>query len=102
MTPRIVFLLVVGLLGTGGGMTNAADLAEQEARPTIKERLTNDTIKGTLMQKEGAYYTIKENDGTQHKIHVDKNTKADLVKLGDIVKAYVTDQGHTTTLERTN
>jgi hypothetical protein len=31
-------------------------------------------------------------------IHVDKSTKLDPVRPGDIVKAYVTDQGHTTNL----
>jgi hypothetical protein len=35
-------------------------------------------------------------------IHVDKSTKLDPVKPGDMVKAYVTDQGHTTTLQRDN
>ncbi len=75
---------------------------EKEASPTIKERLTKDTIKGTLMNIEGEYYSIKDNDGKEHKIHVDKSTKLDSVRPGDMVKAYVTDQGHTTILERDN
>jgi hypothetical protein len=33
-------------------------MAEKEPRPTIKERLTKDTIAGTLM-KEGEFYLIK-------------------------------------------
>ncbi len=94
-------MLVVGLLGSGIGMTYAADpMAEKEATPTIKERLTKDTIKGTLMNIEGAYYIIKDDNGLVHKIHVDKSTKLDKVIAGDIVKAYVTDKGHTTTLQR--
>ena len=97
----IISMLAVGLLGTGIGMTYAADpMAEKEASPTIKERLTKDTIKGTLMNIVGEYYYIKDDDGKQHKIHVDKSTKLDTVKSGDLVKAYVTDQGHTTTLQR--
>ena len=38
-------IVVVGILISGLGMTYAADsLAEKEASPTIKERLTKDTI----------------------------------------------------------
>ena len=60
----LVPLLTVGLLGSGIGMTYAADpLAEKEASPTIKERLTKDTIKGTLMTIAGEYYYIKDETG---------------------------------------
>ncbi len=99
----IIAMLAVGLLGSGLGMGYAADpMAEKEASPTIKERLTKDTIKGTLMSIDGEYYSIKDNDGKQYRIHVDKSTKLETVKVGDMVKAYVTDQGHTTTLQRAN
>ena len=103
MKTGMIVMLMVGLMGTGIGMASAADpMAEKEASPTIKERLTKDTIKGTLMKIEGEYYVIKDNDGVQHKIHVDKSTKMDKVMAGDMVKAYVTDKGHTTTLQRDN
>lgn len=103
MKTGMIVMLMVGLLGSGVGVTYAADpMAEKEASPTIKERLTKDTIKGTLMKIEGEYYVIKDTDGVQHKIHVDKSTKLDKVVAGDMVKAYVTDKGHTTTLQRDN
>jgi len=103
MKTGMILMLMVGLLGSGVGVTYAADaMAEKEASPTIKERLTKDTIKGTLMKIEGEYYSIKDDDGKQHRIHVDKSTKLDKVVTGDMVKAYVTDQGHTTTLQRDN
>lgn len=103
MKTGLLSMLVVSLLGAGIGVIYAADpMAEKEASPTIKERLTKDTIKGTLMKIDGEYYVIKDNDGVQHKIHVDKSTKLDKVMTGDMVKAYVTDQGHTTTLQRDN
>lgn len=76
--------------------------AVKEASPTIKARLTKHTIQGTLMNVEGAYDFIKDSDGEQHKVHVDKSTKLEKVLPGDIVKTYVTDQGHTTTLQRDN
>src|SRR5690242_53540 len=103
MKTGIVSMLVAGLLGSGVGVTYAVDpMAEKEATPTIKERLTKDTIKGTLLKIEGEYYSIRDTDGIQHRIHVDKSTKLDKVLPGDLVKAYVTDQGHTTTLQRDN
>lgn len=46
--------------------------------------------------------SIKDHDGKKHIVHVDKSTKLDSVRPGDLVKAYVTDQGHTTTLRRDN
>ncbi len=103
MKTGLLSIFVVGLLSSGLGVTYAEDsLAEKEATPTIKERLTKDTIKGTLMNIKGEYYSIKDNDGKEHMIHVDKSTKLDPVRPGDMVKAYVTDQGHTTTLQRDN
>ncbi|UVT20349.1 MAG: hypothetical protein H8K03_21710 [Nitrospira sp.] len=96
-------MVMIGLLGSGAGMTYAADpMAEKEASPTIKQRLTKDAIKGTLLKIDGEYYSIKDDDGKSYRIHVDKSTKLDTVKPGDLVKAYVTDQGHTTTLQRVN
>lgn len=79
----------------------AADpMKDKEATPTIKERLTKDAVTGTLLSQDGEYYVIKDNDGVQHRVHVDKSTKLDKVVEGDLVKAYVTDQGHVTTLQR--
>ena len=54
------------------------------------------------MRKKGEYYYIRDNDGVVQRIHVDKSTKLDKVMTGDMVKAYVTAQGHTTTLQRDN
>jgi hypothetical protein len=103
MKTGLISMLVAGLLGGGIGVTYAANtMAEKEASPTIKERLTKDTVKGTLMSIEGEYYSIKDDDGKQHRIHIDKSTKLDMVVPGDMVKAYVTDKGHATTLQRDN
>jgi len=110
MKAGILSLLVVGVLGYGLGTAYSADLmAEKETNPTINERVTRDTItstltrkEGTLMRKEGEYYYIRDDDGEVQKIHVDKSTKLDKVMTGDLVKAYVTDQGHTTTLQQDN
>ena len=101
MIKLTLSILTVVILGFGAGIVGAADpMSDKEAKPTLGERFTKDTIKGILMKMEGEYYSIKDTDGKERKIHVDKSTKLDKVVVGDKVKAYITDQGHTTTLQR--
>ena len=97
----ILAILTVVMFGFGAGIAGAADpMSDKEATPTLGERFTKDTIKGTLMKMDGEYYWIKDTDGKETRIHVDKSTKLDKVVVGDKVKAYITDKGHTTTLQR--
>lgn len=101
MIKLIFSILTMVILGFGSEIVTAADpMSEKEAKPTLGERFTKDTVKGTLMKIEGEYYSIKDTDGKETKIHVDKSTKLDKVVTGDKVKAYITDRGHTTTLQR--
>lgn len=94
-------VLAVMMLGIGAGIAGAADpMYDKEAKPTLGERITKDTVKGTLMRMEGEYYWVKDTEGKEVKLHVDASTKLDKVVKGDRVKAYITDQGHTTTLQR--
>ena len=95
------FMLVAVLVSGGGGFAFAADpMKDKEATPSIGERLTKDAVKGTLMKMDGEYYQIRNTDGELVRVHVDKSTKLDKVVEGDMVKAYVTDKGHVTTLQR--
>ena len=101
MRTAIVSLFLVLAVGFAGGVALAADpMKEKEAKPSMKERVMEDAVKGTLMKIDGEYYVVKDNDGKQHRLHVDKSTKLDKVVEGDMVKAFVTDQGHVTTLQR--
>ncbi len=99
ITMGLVAVLIASALSIGPVL--AADpMKDKEASPSIKERLTKDAVTGTLLKQDGEYYTITDNDGKQHRVHVDKSTKLDKVVEGDLVKAYITDQGHATTLQR--
>ena len=101
MSKLTLSVLTVAVLGFGAGIVGAADpMSDKEAKPTLGERFTKDTVKGTLMKMDGEYYWIKDTDGRETKIHVDTSTKLDKVVVGDKVKAYITDKGHTTTLQR--
>jgi hypothetical protein len=75
-------------------------MAEKEASPTLEERITKDAVTGTLTQTDGEYYYIKDEDGKEVRVHVDMSTKMDKVVRGDRVKAYITEKGHVTTLQR--
>ncbi len=91
MSKFIGIVSLVAILCFSAGSILAADpMKEKEATPSIGERLTKDAVKGTLMKMDGEYYVIKNDDGEQVRVHVDKSTKLDKVVVGDKVKAYVT------------
>jgi hypothetical protein len=101
MSKLLWSIIVSAALSTGAGAALATDpMSEKEAKPSITERITKDAVKGTLMKIDGEFYWIKDNDGKEVRIHVDKSTKLDKVVEGDHVKAFITDKGHTTTLQR--
>ncbi len=94
-------LVLIAFAVVSASPARATDpMDEKEASPSLGERLTKDAVTGTLMKMDGEHYVIKDEDGEQHRIHVDKSTKMDKVIEGDKVKAYVTEKGHTTTLQR--
>jgi hypothetical protein len=96
-----ISVLTVVICGFGAGMVGAADpMSDKEAKPTLGERITKDTVKGTLMRVDGEYYWVKDTDGKETRLHVDASTKPDKVVKGDRVKAYITDRGHATTFQR--
>lgn len=71
-----------------------------EVSPTIRERLTERVIKGTLLKVQGERYLIEDDDGIQIRVHVDETTNLDKVVESDMVRAYLTDRSHVTTLQR--
>ena len=95
----VIFVAFTSCLGATGAW--AADpMSQKEAQPDLKERLMKDAVKGTLMQMNGEHYVIKDDNGKEVRIHVDTSTKMDKVVKGDRVKAYITEKGHATTLQR--
>ena len=102
MKKLVLSLIFTVIAGVGVGVVAWADdpMSKKEAKPDLKERLFKDSVKGTLMKTEGEYYWIKDDDGKETKIHVDMSTKMDKVIVGDKVKAFLTEKGHATTLQR--
>jgi hypothetical protein len=101
MNKFIVAIGTMAIVGMGAGVGVAADpILEKEAKPTLGERLTNYTVKGTLMRIDGEYLWVKDTGGRDVRLHVDQSTKQEKVVAGDKIKAYITIEGHMTTLQR--
>ncbi len=73
--------------------------SDRSNRSSTRRYVPNPFLPGwALRERPLRHYFIKGLDGIEKKIHVDKNTKAENVQPGDLVRAYVTDQDHTTAL----
>jgi hypothetical protein len=97
--------LTVGIFGLYGAFgapsAQAIDpMSDKEAKPAMKERLMEKTVKGDVSRIDGEQLIVRDSDGKEVRLHMDHTTKMDKVVPGDKVKAYYTDQGHVTTLQR--
>jgi hypothetical protein len=75
-------------------------MERREAKPAMSERMSNEAVKGQLIRMDGDYLWIREDGGKEVRVHVDDRTKMDKVVPGDKVKAYITESGHATTVQR--
>lgn len=100
---RIIALVLCGVMtGLGLAATGCSESAmdKRAAKPAMGERLSNEAVKGRVTRAEGDYLWIKEDGGKEVRVHVDDRTKMDRVVQGDAVKAYITENGHATTVQR--
>jgi hypothetical protein len=81
-----------------GCAKNASE--RRSASPTMSERISKDSIKGRVNEIGAKYVSIRGNDGESRRVRVDNNTKMDQVAVGDQVKAYVTEDGYASTIQR--
>lgn len=89
MTP-LVILAVVPLSHATDPMLN--NVSETK---TVSETL----VRGDVLMTEGEFYIVKDVTGHEVRLHVNKDTKADVkVKVGDKIEARVTPEGHATSL----
>ncbi|HEY6084227.1 MAG TPA: hypothetical protein VIU63_02460 [Nitrospira sp.] len=70
------------------------------ATPTMGERIKEDTVSGKVKDIGPSYVAIGEMGGDTRRIRVDSQTKMDSVAIGDQVKAFVTDDGYASTIQR--
>ena len=64
------------------------------------ERISQESVKGRVNEIGTKYVSIRNEDGEFRRVRVDDRTKMDLVAVGDHVKAYVTEDGYASTIQR--
>jgi hypothetical protein len=97
----IVFLLTMFVminLVTIGCAKNASE--RRAATPTMSERISTESLKGRVNDVGAKYVSIKDDKGESRRVRVDDNTKMDQVAVGDQVKAYVSEDGYASTIQR--
>jgi hypothetical protein len=70
------------------------------ASPTMSERISKESVKGRVNEFGKNYVSIKNDDGESRRVRVDDHTKMDQVAVGDQVKAFVSDDGYASTIQR--
>ena len=66
----------------------------------MSERISKDSVKGRVSEIGAKHVSIRDTDGQSRRVRVDDNTKMDQVAVGDQVKAYVTEDGYASTIQR--
>jgi Cu/Ag efflux protein CusF len=95
---HIALVAMVALSATLGCSQTAAE--RRAASPTLGERIKQDSVTGRIQDIGARYVSIKESNGETTRVRVDDHTKMDRVTIGDQVKAYVSEDGYASTIQR--
>jgi hypothetical protein len=101
MRTSTLFMLLAVMtvqLTAAGCAKNASE--RRAASPTMGERIANESVKGRVNDIGTRYVSIRNDDGESTRVRVDDRTKMDQVAIGDQVKAYVTEDGYASTIQR--
>jgi hypothetical protein len=99
-TWRLMIILGIALNIFTLGCEKSA-VQKRAAAPDFSERIKQDAVTGEVTGTGRNYVVIKQISGETTRVRVDDNTKMDNVMTGDKVKAYVTDDGYASTIQRT-
>ncbi len=99
-TSTVVLLATVMALQltAAGCAKNASE--RRAASPTMSERMSKESVKGRVNDIGSKYVSIRSDDGEPRRIRIDDHTKMDQVAVGDQVKAYVSEDGYASTIQR--
>lgn len=79
----------------------AKNVSERRAAsPTMSDRISKESLKGRVNDIGNKYVSIRSDDGEARRVRVDDQTKMDQVAVGDQVKAYVSEDGYASTIQR--
>lgn len=85
-------------LATMGCAKNASE--RRAATPTMSERISKESFTGQVNDIGTKYVSIKDKAGESRRVRVDDRTKMDQITIGDQVKAYVSEDGYASTIQR--
>jgi len=102
MTQTLVHMVIVATVALSAAALGCAQTAAERraASPTLAERVKQDTVTGKVHEVGAKYLSIRESDGETQRVRVDDHTKMDRVAVGDRVRAYVSEDGYATTIQR--
>jgi Cu/Ag efflux protein CusF len=102
MTQTLVHITLVATVALTAAALGCSQTAAERraASPTLAERVKQDTVTGKVHEVGAKYVSIRESDGETQRVRVDDHTKMDRVAVGDHVKAYVSEDGYATTIQR--
>ena len=90
---------VIALQMTAAGCAKNAS-ERRSASPTMSERISKESVKGRVNELGKNYVSIRNDNGESRRVRVDDHTKMDQVAVGDQVKAFVSDDGYASTIQR--
>ena len=94
-----IMIAAVGLnLSVVGCSQNASE--KRAVSPTMAERIKQDSVTGRVNGIGAKFVSIKDDSGEIRRVRVDDKTKMDQVAIGDQVKAFVSDDGYASTIQR--
>ncbi len=96
---HIALMATVALYAASPGCSKSAS-ERRAASPTLGERIKHDSVRGKVQDIGAKYVSIKESNGETTRVRVDDHTKMDRVEVGDQVKAYVSEDGYASTIQR--
>ncbi len=97
-----LILMTIAVVGLNFAVFGCAKTASERraATPTMSERIKQDSVTGKVSDIGAKHVSIRDNAGETRRVRVDDQTKMDQVALGDHVKAYVSDDGYASTIQR--
>lgn len=90
-------VVILGLTVTGCAKTGPE---KHTAVPSKGERVMHDAVTGQLSEMGTGHVSITQTGGRVRHLRVDSHTKMDQIAKGDYVKAYVSDDGYASTIQR--
>ena len=97
-TTMMLAILMTFQMTAAGCAKNASE--RRATSPTMSERISKESVKGRVNELGKNYVSIRNDDGESRRVRVDDHTKMDQVAVGDQVKAYVSDDGYASTIQR--